>query len=162
MEHAREGGKVSEMGLFDGIEDAQVGMGGVYFLPGKYLVKVLKCITLKSRKREDLFIAECEIVESDVPERKPGTRASWIVNFKQDAALGNIKGFIAAANGIDPSNEDAVNAEVDSGVCEYAVSNDNPMAGTYIRLVAVNKKTRSNTDFTLHLWEPYEAEAAVA
>ena len=144
------------MSLFEGIEEAQVGQGGVYFLPGKYVAKILKCITLKSRKREDLFIVECEVVESDVPERKPGTRASWIVNFKQDAALGNIKGFIAAANGINPGTEDLVREEVDSEVCEYSVSPENPLAGILIRLVAVNKKTRAGGDFTLHLWEPYE------
>lgn len=147
------------MSLFDGIEDAQVGQGGVYFLPGKYLVKVLKCITLKSRKREDLFIVECEILESDVPERKPGTKASWIVNFKQDAALGNIKGFIAAANGIDPGNESAVNEQVNMDICEYVVSDENPLAGTPVGLVCVNKKTRAGSDFTLHMWEPTQEAA---
>lgn len=147
------------MSLFDGIEDAQVGQGGVYFLPGKYLVKVLKCITLKSRKREDLFIVECEVVESDVPERKPGSKASWIVNFKQDAALGNIKGFIAAANGIDPGDESAVNEQVNLEICEYVVSDENPLAGTLVGLVAVNKKTRAGSDFTLHMWEPTQEAA---
>jgi hypothetical protein len=147
------------MSLFDGIEDAQVGQGGVYFLPGIYKVRILKCITLKSRKREDLFIVECEVIESDVPERKPGSKASWIVNFKQDAALGNIKGFIAAATGIDPGDTARVNEEVTLDVCEYAVSDENPLAGSVLGLVAVNKKTRAGTDFTLHMWEPDQGAA---
>jgi hypothetical protein len=147
------------MSLFDGIEDAQVGQGGVYFLPGKYLVKVLKCITLKSRKREDLFIVECEILESDCPDRKPGSKASWIVNFKQDAALGNIKGFIAAANGIDPGDESSVKEQVTMDICEYVVSDENPLAGTPVGLVCVNKKTRAGSDFTLHMWEPTQEAA---
>jgi hypothetical protein len=147
------------MGLFDGIGDAQVGQGGVYFLPGSYLVEVVRCFTLKSRKREDLFIAECYIHESDNPDRKPGSKASWVVNFKQDAALGNIKGFIAACLGVSPSNTKAVDETVDIEACELAVDGENPLAGTMLRLWAVNKITKSGNDFTLHNWEPHEAAA---
>jgi hypothetical protein len=149
------------MGLFDGIEQAQVGQGGIYFLPGNYVVEVLKCITLRSRKREDLFIAECLIHESDNPERRPGVKASWYVNFKNDAALGNIKGFVAAANGIDPGNQGEVDKEVDAEVCEYVVSDQNPLAGTWLLLSCANTKTRSGADFTLHRWAPYAKAPAV-
>ena len=147
------------MGLFSGIGDAQVGQGGVYFLPGEYVVEIIKCFTMRSRKREDLFIAECLIKESNNPERRPGSKASWVVNFKQDAALGNIKGFVAACSGISPSNQKAVDAEVDEESCEYAVDDDNPLAGTLLSLSAVNKITRAGNDFTLHMWEPYDGPA---
>ena len=147
------------MGLFDGIEDAKAGGGFIYFLPGKYRVKITKCIALQSRKREDLFIVKTEILESDNPERKVGMQASWSVNFKHDAALGNIKGFVAACNGIDPADETAVNAEVNEEVCDYAVSEDNPLAGVEVNLTCVNKKTKADKDFTLHLWEPLQAAA---
>lgn len=147
------------MGLFSGIGEAQVGQGGVYFLPGEYIVEIVKCFTMRSRKREDLFIAECLIHESTNPERRPGSKASWVVNFKQDAALGNIKGFIAACNGISPSNQKAVDEAVDEESCEYAVDDDNPLAGTRLALSAVNKLTRAGTDFTLHLWEPCDQAA---
>lgn len=145
--------------MFDGIEDAKVGQGGVYFLPGRYKVEVDKVFTMQSRKREDLFIAETTILESDNAERKPGTKCSWIVNFKHDAALGNIKGFIAACNGIDPADEAAVNAEVTEDVCEFAVDEkENPLAGSKLDLTAVQKKTRAGGDFTLHLWAPLGGE----
>lgn len=146
------------MGLFSGINQAQVGQGGVYFLEGLYSVEVLKVFTMTSRKREDLFIAECKVLESDNPERKPGMRASWIVNLKQDAALGNIKGFIAACNGIHPSDEDEVNEEVTEEAVEYAVSDDNPLKGTVLGLQAVGITTRAGTPFTLHKWSPARDE----
>ena len=147
------------MGLFDNIGDAQVGQGGIYFLPGNYVVEVLRCFTMRSRKREDLFFVECQIHWSDNPERKAGTKASWVVNFKQDAALGNIKGFVAATQGIDPADNNAVNEAIDVEVCEYAVDGDNPLAGTKLSLQCTNIVTRAGNDFTLHRWEPY-AEAA--
>jgi len=142
------------MSLFNGIRDAKVGQGGVYFLPGLYEVEIQKVHTLVSRKREDLFIVEAKILESNNPDRAPGSSASWLVNFKQDAALGNIKGFIAACNGIDPADEVRVNDEVDEDVCEYVVSEENPLAGTRVKLEAVMKKTKSGGDFTLHIWNP--------
>lgn len=140
------------MGLFKGIKDAKANQGGLYFLPGTYKVEILRVSTMTSRKREDLFIVECEILESDCPDRKPGMRPSWVVNLKQDAALGNIKGFVAAANGIDPSNSAEVDEHVDEDACEIACSTDNPLKGTVMGLTCVNIKTREGNDFTLHKW----------
>ena len=142
------------MGLFTGIEDAQVGQGGVYFLEGKYLVEIVKVMTLNSRKKEDLFIVEAKILKSSNPERKVGITASWIVNLKHDAALGNIKGFVAAANGISPSDKEEVDRNVDEEAVEYACSEDNPLAGVQLDLECVQIKTREKRDFTLHKWNP--------
>lgn len=142
------------MGLFDEIGSAKVNQGGVYFLPGIYRCEIVKVFTLKTRKREDVFIVECEIKESNNEERKPGGRASWVVNLKHDAALGNIKGFVAAANGIDPTNEAEVNEEVTAEAVELVCSDDNPLEGVEVMLEATNIKTRDNRDFTLHQWTP--------
>jgi len=147
------------MGLFAGINEAKVGQGGVYFLEGIYRVEVLKCFTMTSRKREDLFIVEAKVVESDNDDRKPGMRCSWIVNMKHDAALGNIKGFIAAMNGIHPSDEEQVDEEVTEEAVEYTVSDDNPLAGMLVDLEAVAITTRAGNPFTLHKWSPVEEAA---
>ena len=139
------------------MRDAQVGQGGVYFLDGVYRVEIIKCTTIQSRKKEDLFIVECKVLESNNDQRKPGVKASWIVNLKHDAALGNIKGFIAAANGISPSlEEEKVNEEVGEEEVEFAVSKDNPLAGIIVDLEAITIQTRAKTPFTLHKWEPAE------
>ena len=138
------------MGVFTGIEDAKVGAGGVYFLEGLYKVEIKKVLTLLSRKKEQLFIVEAAILESDNPNRKKGTGASWVVNLKQDAALGNIKGFLRAANGEDPHDEDVVVTEEE---VEFACSEENPLAGVVMGLECVATKTRAGGDFTLHKWQ---------
>lgn len=144
-------------GLFGGIGDAKIGMGGLYFLQGLYRVRIIRFFAMESRKKEDLVIAECEVLASDVAERKVGMKPSWVVNLKQDAALGNIKGFLAACLGLDPNDTEAVNERITEDFCEEAVSEDNPLAGIEVNLEAVNIKTRENNDFTLHKWSPAEA-----
>lgn len=145
------------MGQFSGIEQAQVGQGGVYFLEGLYKVEMLRVFTMRSRKGDDLFIAETKILESDQEERRVGTTCSWVVSMKQDAAMGNIKGFIAAANGIDPNDKDKVDAEVTEEAAEFVVSAENPLKGVTMGLECVPIKTRAGNPFTLHKWQVAEA-----
>ncbi len=148
------------MGLFAGIGEAEVGGGGVYFLAGIYKVELVKVFAKKSRKGDDLFIVETKILESDNEERAVGSSCSWVVSLKHDAALGNIKGFIAAANGIDPGDKDQVNAEVNEDAVEMACSSDNPLEGTVLPLECNQIKTRAGGDFTLHIWSVCEEQAA--
>ncbi len=91
------------MGTFSSIGEANVNAGGVYFLPGTYIVEVKKCFEKKSRKKTDLLIIEFGILDSDVEIRPEGSSASWVLNLAQDASMGNVKGFLAAAMDIDPS-----------------------------------------------------------
>jgi hypothetical protein len=144
------------MGLFDGISEARVGGQNVYFLAGLYKIEVVKCFAMKSRKKEDLFIVECSILESTNDKRPAGTKASWVVNLKHDAALGNIKGFVAAANGIDPHDEETVNNEIAEKEVEYVVSDDNPLNGSILNLNCTDIETKAGNPFTLHAWELVE------
>lgn len=146
----------AKKGKYGGLGDARANQGGLYMLPGVYEVKVLKVTDMESRKGDDLFIVELEIVESDNDARRPGMKPSWVVNLKQDAALGNIKGFIAAAMGMDPSDESVSSDEWEDAV-ETAVSKENPLAGTMMHLECVNIKTREGGDFTLHRWSESQA-----
>ena len=135
------------MGIFSGIKDAQVSSGGVYFVPGLYpVVEVDACKMIFTRKNEELFVAECKIIESEVPERGPGTHASFTANItRHDAALGNIKGFMVA--GFNCSAD-----EITDDVAEEVVSARQPLAGVRLRLEAVNVGTRAGGDFTKHIW----------
>lgn len=135
------------MGIFSGIKDAQVSSGGVYFIPGLYPeVEIEACKMIFTRKKEELFVAECKIIASDVPERGPDMHASFTANVtKHDAALGNIKGFMAAGFNCSPD-------EITEAVAEEVVSERQPLAGVRLRLEAVNTKTRDGGDFTKHVW----------
>lgn len=149
------------MGLFAGIEEAEVGGGGVYFLPGIYKIEVEKVFAKESRKGDALFIVETKILESDNEERVVGSTCSWVVAFKKhEAGLGNIKGFIAAANGIDPTDKVQVKAEVNQAAVEMACSEDNPLQGIVLPLECNLIKTRQGNPFTLHTWSACEEQAA--
>ncbi|KKN75949.1 hypothetical protein LCGC14_0375060 [marine sediment metagenome] len=149
------------MGLFTGIDEAQVGSSGVYFQPGIYVVELLKVFALRGRNEVDFFIAECQVVESDNEKHPVGHKASWCVKLSQDMAMPNIKGFIAAVNGIDPHDDETVNAEVTSDVVEYAVSDDNPLAGVHVGLQTTMITTRKEKKpFTKHEWSPVDQPEA--
>jgi hypothetical protein len=153
-----------EADLFDGIEDAQVSGGGIYFLVGNYRVEILKVFTLVSRKKEDMVIVECKIHSSTNPARPAGSRASWVVNFKQDAALGNIKGFAQSCAKTNlpkpaPGEPEPVITKADMA---FIVSKDNPLAGTVLDLQCTNIETRAKSEFTLHTWLPIFTDAAPA
>lgn len=142
--------------IFKQIAASKVSTGGVYFVPGNYLVSVAKAFLMTSRKGSHLAIVECEILESDVAERPVGSRASWVVNMSQDAGPGNVKAFIAAAIGISPSDTNRVDAEVTEEFCAEAFGETNPLEGVKLKLQCSQVKTRAGTDFTRHFWEPSE------
>lgn len=145
-------------GLFSGIEDAQISGGGIYLLDGGYLVELIKVFTLVSRKKEDLVVVEFKILESNNPARTVGSRASWVVNLKQDAALGNLKGFALAA-GTTPGEEPP---HIDEAAIEFIVSKENPLEGTKVAVQCTTITTRAGTPFTKHEWSPAPASGVHA
>lgn len=143
---------------FDRVAASEGRFGGVYPQPGVYpllYVDVVKMI--RSRKQEDVFIAEFDVLESEVPSRLKGTRMSWAVNFRHDASPGNVKAFLAAVMNVPQT-------EVDGKGCQYACSAENPCHGRLIRLEAVQTKTKANNDFTLCNWRalPDDIQAKAA
>ena len=145
------------MGVFSAVTNASVNSGGVYFLAGTYKIKISAVKMILSRKGENMFVVEADILESDNPERRPGTKASQVINLtKHDSAPGNIKAFMAAA--LDVPAEEITESE-----CDLACSETNPLAGTIMKLGCTMTKTRANTDFTIHQWSfVSEPDGAVA
>jgi len=137
---------------FEDIGNSDGRTGGVYPLPGIYpilFVDVIKMIV--SRKKDNVFIAEFDILQSDVPERPAGSRMAWAANFRHDATAGSVKAFLAAVMNCDQS-------EVDAEGSRLACSDKNPCHGRLIRLEATQTKTKSNNDFTLCAWRPIPDE----
>lgn len=139
------------MSLFSGIRDAKVPKGGNYIQPGQFVFSIDALKLLESRKKEDLFISELEVVKSSNKVAHPvGSHTSWVVNFKHDAAMGNVKGFACAALSCDEN-------EIDEEVMERLVDEEeNPASGTLIFCEAANIKTREGNDFTLCKWSDYK------
>lgn len=134
------------MGMFGGIEKAETSKGGVYLLPGNYLLGLRAAKAGRSRNNVDFFVAELEILASDNEERKVGSKVSWMSMKNNDAFLGNVKAFAAAAFGIPEE-------KVTEKKIEELISDDQPREGTQIKAQAQNVKTRAGKDFTKVFWE---------
>ncbi len=136
------------MGLFgQTVAGAQASEGGVWWLPGKYLVQIDACKLITSRKKELLFIVEADNLESNNPQRPVGQRCSWIVKVGSDAGPGNIKQFIAAVcnEKVDEITEEVADLVVDE--------KQNPLNGRLVYLDAVIIQTKAGADFTKHRWQ---------
>lgn len=158
------------MGLFSEVEKADITSGGVYFLPGKYRVRVDGVKTVRSsRNRKDYFVIECEILASDNDERKVGTHASQVIDISQIMGPVNIKAFVAAASGIDHNDVDDLNAALVEKwyeltdqemtieqICETVVDEDvQPLVGIELDLECHTITTRAERKpFTKHVWTP--------
>jgi len=130
------------MGLFDDIGKAQYFEGGKYIGPGAYKAKILKVKQDKTRNGRPFFVTELEVLETSDPKEFPvGTSFSWMVMLDQDAALGNIRHFLAVAS-------DAPINEIGKADAEEAISEANPLAGVIVRISATNIKTKQGKDFT--------------
>lgn len=133
------------MGIFGGIKDAQYSDGGVYILPGVFRVKITKVLYKKTRKGQDAFIVEMEVVESTRQDRPVGSTMSWMVTLDKEPALGNIKQFLAETAEADMS---AITEEV----VEAAISAAQPFANRFVRCSANEITTKAGRPFTKVKW----------
>ena len=130
------------MGIFDKIGNAQYFESGKYVSPGLYKAEIQKVKQAATRQKRPFFVVEMKVLESSNLKDHPlGTDMSWMVMLDQDAALGNIKHFLAVATGT-PINE------VSAKDAEDSCAEDNPLGGTEIRLMAVNITTKAGNPFT--------------
>ena len=140
------------MSYFNGLGGVTVRKGGVYFLPGNYLVEIVKVHIFDTRKRETMFCVDCKVLESDNPERPVGSSPTWMVKMSLDSAFGNIKGFIAAAIGKDDPNAPDITPKEWEDTAELAISAANPLAGMKVRAECLNILTKDNKPFTQVRW----------
>lgn len=142
--------------MFEHIEEAEVSFSGFYLERGTYVVEVKRCFLKKGRSGDTFFIVEMKVIESNNADRPADCSPSWLVKMSQDAALGNIKGFLAAVNGIDPTDKDAVKAAITREVADLAVSDPDILAGVHVGVEVEPVKTKKGTDFNKHYWSPVE------
>lgn len=159
------------MGLFANVQEAEISQGGVYFEPGLYMVRVALVKTQRSqRNSRDYFISEHEILHSNNPKLTAGRKASQVIDISNVMGPSNIKAFVAAASGVDPSAPDVndqlarvwadiVERELTiEEICEFVVGGDNPLEGVTLFLEATEIRTRAGNPFTKHFWHPVTDE----
>jgi hypothetical protein len=129
----------------------KVAEGGVYWLPGKYLVEIDVVKVHEGRKKRDFFIVSGKNLESDHEERKVGSKCSWVADLDNDATPGNIKSFLSGVLNVGLSD---LEAEEWEKLYDRAIEDDNPLCGFTARLHVTNIKTRAGNDFSKHVWSP--------
>lgn len=158
------------MGIFGQVQDATVTGGGVYFLPGKYVVQITGCKVQTSKRNAHTYaIVECSIVESSNAERPAGSRASQVIDLGNVMGPVNVKAFVAALSGIEDNSAPDLNAQIEAvwsealgrrltveAVCEVVFSDGGPAEGTTLALEVAEITTRSTgKPFNKHFWLPY-------
>lgn len=143
------------MGLYDNIGNAAIGQGGNYLNAGhQYLVEVARVFAKQGRKGDVFTVVELIVHESDDTKNPPGFKASWTVNHKHDAALGNLLWFFGACAGIPVEDEARLKREITTAFCEYAVSAQNPLKGKLVEVEIHALTTRAGNQFSKHVWKP--------
>jgi len=153
------------MGVFDGIEKAEVFGGGSRIRPGSHIVEVGALVVHRSRKKAGIvyFVAELVIVESvggrpvsakpDAPPassepHKVDEKLGWVVDLSQPSGLANVKGFaMALAPDMDAD-------DITSESMETLVSSDQPAKGLKVHADAFMVLTTKGGDFTKIQWSP--------
>lgn len=143
------------MGLFDGLETAVPGQGGVYLTEGLYSdLEILALKSIKNRKGINGFCAELLVHESSGPNAlMPGTKCAWMTMQDKDSFLGAVRGFLRVTMS-EMAKAPVPLAEIDKDTAEMAVSEENPFKGLRIKAQATNVLTKAKTNFTKVEWEP--------
>ena len=165
------------MGFWDKVSDKDINNakgseGGEYLPPGNFVIQVLRCKEKTTRGKEEAFIAELLVVESDNENMPVGKMpALFIKDIPEfpELALGNVADFIRAGlvsmseqhdEECPPVDEIELTKELGKSV----TGTDNLLAGVFLTAYAYNKKTRKDKDFTRYKWStpPNLAELVTA
>jgi hypothetical protein len=153
---------------FEKIAGAKVNKGGVFYIPGSYTSAIDALKMTKNYKGHDCFVAETEVLESTNPERPKGSKPSVVLNLtSNEMAAGDALALVAAAMGLDPSNE-AELEKITEDVVAKVTGPDNPLRGQRIHINATNIKVGKGLpedqkrDFTKLVYSPVVETAEAA
>lgn len=174
------------MGLFTGIEDADLFQRGKFLTPDFVgVLEVKKTLAFQTRKVGMAFIAEFTIIESNkpegtlrtvvkdgeesmVPDAFPvGTKCTWFQKLAdKDVAFPAIKSFVAALSGYQLSDKNKIDEELSPHLADLLDTctespEDNQLVGLRVDVITTGVVTKNNRDFTRHDWDPH-VYAAVA
>lgn len=160
------------MGLFDGINEAELFERGRYLPPGFRGVLEVKRTIAKETVRSGIgFIVEFEVVRVDRPGLEghdlapvfQGEKRTWFQKMgDKTVAFPSIKAWAAAMSGYASHEKEAIENEVAphlEGVLTHATDNpaDNDFVGCRVEVETIAHKTKkSGSDFTIHNWIPWE------
>jgi len=168
------------MGLFSGIEDADLFQRGKFLTPDFVgVLEVTKTLAFQTRAHGMAFIVEFEVIETNKPEGTTrlvtdngveklipdafpvGSKCSWFQKLQdKDIAFPAIKAFVAVLSGYTLDQKDAIDEELSPQLADLLdrcteSPTDNELVGLRICVSTVGVVTKNNRDFTRHDWDPY-------
>lgn len=137
---------------------------GNYLSPGRYKLRLLRCLSKQTQKSGTAFIAELEVLESDNPAHPIGSKGTYFVKMaQQQQAFSNILEMLVAFLGFDITNPEHV-SQIDAQLRPQlaglmtALETQGPAVLQGRETVSVEcrvKLTQRGTEFTLHTWSPW-------
>lgn len=137
---------------------------GNYFSPGRYKLRLLRCLSKQTQKSGVAFIAEFEVLESDNPAHQIGSKGTYFVKMANpQQGFSNILEMMTAILGFDISNAEHVR-QIDTQLRPQlaALMTSLETQGTAVlqghETVAVECRvtlTKAQKEFTLHVWAPW-------
>jgi len=133
------------------IANAKSSFNSKYFSPGDYIAVLSDVKVGSNRTGRPFIVLECEIEQSNNNEHPVGSNATQIYMMDTDAGPGNAKAAIRDILGV---NDAALSSEKGSAAIAQclepeAETGKSPIAGTRVRVNAVNRITKAGNDFTL-------------
>ena len=158
------------MGLWDGIESAEIFERGNYVVGGfNGVVMVMRTLGKETRSSGLAFIVELKVMSTNLPEEHPvGQKATWFQKMTdKSVAFPAIAAWAAACAGYQPHEKERIKADVFPHLREtmkHATDNpdDNSFIGVQLRLQTTMVTTKKGGDFTRYDFSPYEPPAAQA
>ena len=152
------------MGLFEGIEDAEIFERGKYLAGGfRGVLECQRTIAKETIKSGLGFIVEFNVIETNMPDAHPiGSRCTWFQKMSdKTVAWPAIKVWAAAMSGYGAHQKEEIEREVSpalKGLLNAATSSpaDNDLVGIRVCVETEQVKTKNDKDFTRHTWAPYQ------
>lgn len=152
--------------------DARGTQGGLYFVPGNYIAQIQRCKMIETRDKDEAFIAEFKVLETDVEDvsLKPGAQPSYFVNMDGKfpaLSLGNVAdlmraGLASLAEQHGEEHEPQDEIEITDDIADAITEEDNLLAGVFLKVYAFNKPTKEGKPFTRIKWSVPENLKALA
>lgn len=139
------------MSIFANIENAVAPAQQRYFADGTYKMELHKFVQGTSRRDNTPYVVVeatvLDVLNSSEGSNTSGERVSWVVKLKQEETfLAAVKGFVAAASGVDYG-------DVTADMCEELSSGDgSELAGMEVIADAKTITTLKGNPFTKVIW----------
>ena len=130
---------------------AETSHNSKYYSPGDFISVIRDVQCRDNRQGRPMVVFETEIQQSSSPDHPVGSGATQIYMQDTDAGPGNTKAAIRDILGVTDAqlDDEAGKAAIIKCLSPDDETGKSPLAGTVVRVNAINRVTKQGGDFTL-------------